>query len=68
MAVAFSSGSHVLRLAALGREQVVVVAEDEAVLRLDVLQRVVELGVDQQHPGAGVLDDVGDLVAAGAGS
>ena len=52
----------VLRLGAFGREQVVVVAEDEAELRLDVRQRVVELGIDQQHPGPGVLDDVGHLV------
>ena len=51
-----------LRLDVLGSEQVVVVAEDEAELGLDVGQRVVELGIDQQHPGPGVLDDVGHLV------
>ena len=37
-------------------------ADHEPVLRADGRQRVVELGVDEQHRGAGVLDDVPDLV------
>ena len=62
-AVAFSSGSHGFGSRALATARdVVVVAEHEAVLRLDVAQRLVELGVDQQHPRAGVLDDVAHLV------
>ena len=51
-----------LRFGTLGGEQVVVVAEDEPVLGGDLPQRVVELGVDQQDPRTGVLDDVADLV------
>ena len=39
-------------------------AEHEPVLRGDVLERVVQLGVDVEHLGAGVLDDVADLVGA----
>jgi len=36
--------------------------DDEAPLAGDGLQGVVELRVDEQHAGAGVLDDVGDLL------
>ena len=51
------------RVRVAGDHQVVVGPDDVGVLGLDALQVVGELGVDEQHPGAGVLDDVGDLVA-----
>jgi hypothetical protein len=51
------------RVGVAGDHQVVVAPHDERVLGLDVLQAVRELGVDEQHAGPGVLDDVGDLVA-----
>ena len=51
------------RLRVLALEvHVVVVAEDEHVLGLDALQRVLELGVDVEDPRSGVLDDVVHLV------
>ena len=51
-------------LDALRGEHVAVVADHEAVLRGDAGQGLVELGVDVQDAGAGVLDDVGHLVGA----
>ena len=41
---------------------VLVVADEELVLALDVLHRLLELGVDVEDAGAGVLDDVLHLV------
>ena len=64
VAVAFSSCSQGFGSDALGREEVVVLTEHEPVLRGDVLERVVQLGVDVEHLGSGVLDDVADLVGA----
>ena len=61
VAVAFSSCSQGSWLLAL-EVHVLVVADQELVLALDVLQRVLELGVDVEHAGAGVLDDVGHLL------
>ena len=37
-------------------------AQHEPVLHRDVPQGLVELGIDEQHRGAGVLDDVADLL------
>ena len=64
VAVASSFGSRHGSGSRVEREQlgVGVGADHEAVLGLHVAERVVELGVDQQHRGAGVLDDVAHLV------
>ena len=64
-AVAFSSGSHGRGLGVLARRtRPSSSPSTNWNSAVDVLQRLVELGVDQQHPGAGVLDDVAHLVGA----
>ena len=63
VAVASSSGSHGSGSASKREELVVGLGADhEAVLGGDAGERVVELGVDEQHRRARVLDDVADLV------
>jgi hypothetical protein len=74
VAVASSSGSaHGSGVGGLGRRRAALARawpqgavgarpQHEAVLGRDAGERVVELGVDQQHRGARVLDDVADLV------
>ncbi len=51
------------RLGLVGRapDLVVVLAEHERPLALDLVDQVAQVGVDHQHLGAGVLDDVADL-------
>ena len=51
-----------LRVGAEEELRITRVAEDHAMLHRDVAQQLVELGIDEQGRGAGVLEDVADLL------